>query len=86
MASDFGATTYPVAAKEYRRCEWCGTPIRKGEQHAKFTGRWEGEWQAWRMHADCLAENEDAISEGFEPYEGSRPPLHRRNRAWFLRK
>ena len=71
---DFGETTYPVAAKEHV-CEWCGGVISRGERHPHFIGKWEGEWQNWRMHADCyhVADENDALAEGFTPHENRRP-------------
>lgn len=43
-----------VAAKDHR-CEWCaGSPgILKGEEHLKFVGEYEGDFQSWRIHDDC---------------------------------
>jgi len=72
--TDFGETIFPVAAKNHR-CEWCGDIIAKGVNHAKFAGRWDGEWQNWRMHRECYsyADNNDALVDGFTPYEGERP-------------
>ena len=70
--TDFGDMRYPVGRKDHR-CEWCGETIAKGEKHAHFVGKWEGEFQNWRMHFDCLNFNEDDIAEGFTPFEGSRP-------------
>ena len=71
MGSDFGNTTHPVARKAYR-CEWCGEAIPKGEKHAHFAGQWQGEFQNWRMHSECLSANESEIAEGFMPHEGPR--------------
>lgn len=72
--SDFGDISYPVGRKDYR-CEWCGQPIPKGEKHGHFVGIFEGDFQDWRMHSECYYVNEDAISEGFTPYEGERPVI-----------
>lgn len=72
--SDFGNNREPVAAKDHR-CEWCGETIPKGEKHNQFTGRWEDEWQNWRMHSECYdsSTSSDEISEGFSPFENERP-------------
>ena len=35
-------------------CVWCHTRIVVGEEHQKFVGVWEGEFQNWRVHNDCL--------------------------------
>lgn len=71
--TDFGDTTHPVAAKEHR-CEWCGETILKGERHAHYVGKWDGEFQNWRMHGECYEDSEQCeINEGFMPYEHARP-------------
>lgn len=72
--SDFDETTYPVAAKEHR-CEWCGQMILQGEKHAHFVGKWDGEFQNWRMHLVCNADADEngEIQDGFMPYEHERP-------------
>jgi len=72
--SDFGETKYPTAAKEHR-CEWCGEPIVVGENHAHFAGKWDGEFQNWRMHRECYSSASDnhELEDGFMPYEHERP-------------
>lgn len=69
MSTDFGDTTFPTARKQHR-CEWCGEPIEAHARHVKFSGKWEGDFQSWRMHHECF-DVADA-SEGFTPYEHSR--------------
>lgn len=72
MSTDFGDNTFPTARKTYR-CEWCGELIKVGERHVKFSGKWEGEFQNWRMHSEChSATSKDDLSEGFTPYEHDR--------------
>lgn len=61
--SDFGDGRTVRARKEFT-CQWCHDPIRVGERHFRFTGKWQGEFQDWRMHSDC----EDAHQS--ETYEG----------------
>ena len=51
--SDFGAMKSPRAAKQHP-CTWCGEPILKGEIHKQYVGMYDGDWQNWRMHDDCL--------------------------------
>ena len=72
--SDFGDTTWPTARKAHR-CIWCGETILVGEKHAHYTGKWEGEFQDWRMHSECNADADTngEIQEGFMPYEHERP-------------
>lgn len=61
--SDFGDGRTVRARKEFT-CQWCHDPILVGERHFRFTGKWQGEFQDWRMHSDC----EDAHQS--ETYEG----------------
>lgn len=61
--SDFGEGKIVSARKAYT-CEWCANPIPVGERHFQFIGKWQGEFQNWRMHPDC----EDAHQR--ETYEG----------------
>ena len=64
--ADFGNTTHPVARKQYR-CEWCYGPIPCGEQHVQYKGVFDGSWQNWRMHEECLeSAYEDCGAQGFE--------------------
>jgi len=49
----FNNLTSPVARKEHR-CVHCWTPIVVGERHKKYAGIWEGDFQDWRVHTDCL--------------------------------
>jgi hypothetical protein len=49
----FGDGGHPVAKKTHP-CIWCNEPIVIGERHFKYVGEWEGEFQNWRMHSDCL--------------------------------
>jgi hypothetical protein len=84
MSTDFGDVTRPIAHKAHR-CIWCGEtivdetgvlkPLRV--RHVKFTGKWEGEFQNWRMHAECYsdANESDELLEGFSPYEHERPAV-----------
>ena len=74
--TDFGETIWPTAAKAHR-CEWCGETIPKGEKHAHFAGKWDGEFQDWRMHSECYTEGDanQEIQEGFTPYEHERPSI-----------
>jgi hypothetical protein len=76
--SEFGTYSHPVGRKDYR-CEWCGQPIPKGEQHAHYVGLWEGEFQNWRVHQECMEalqlDNQD--QDGFSPFENERPVVSR---------
>lgn len=35
------------------RCAWCPFPIEIGTTHLKFVGRWNNEFQNWRIHLEC---------------------------------
>lgn len=71
--SDFGDYLRPTARKTYY-CEWCGQTIPAGERHHQFKGKWEGEWQNWRMHDECQAAYEAEGAGEFYPGEQERPP------------
>ena len=74
MSADFGDIRYPTARKPHH-CHWCGERILVGERHPQFVGKWEGDFQNWRMHAECYdhAMANDELSDGFSPYEHERP-------------
>jgi hypothetical protein len=40
--------------KRVHRCVWCSEQIKIGETHHRFVGHWEGEFQDWRAHLECL--------------------------------
>lgn len=46
--------TYTIVKKpkKVHQCVWCYQPI-DGE-HQKFTGEYEGDFQNWRIHLDCV--------------------------------
>jgi hypothetical protein len=67
---------YPKANKEHK-CIWCGEGILKGEVHYQFKGKWEGEWQNWRMHKECI----DAANKTDELREGILECGHKRGLA-----
>lgn len=67
----------PKARKNYL-CIYCGELILKGETHSKASGKWEGEFQSWRMHNECLEQHdEENMRDGGDgviyEYEGTRP-------------
>ena len=71
--SDFGEYSWPKGRKEYR-CEWCGEKILKDEIHAHFVGKWEGEFQDWRVHRECEKDMHSIdLQDGFTPYGNERP-------------
>lgn len=72
----FNETFWPIAAKEHR-CEWCFEAILKAERHAHFVGKWEGEFQNWRMHEECYADavKSSEMQDGFTPGDHKRPTV-----------
>lgn len=61
--SDFGEGRTVRARKEFT-CGWCHDSIKVGEGHFRFTGKWQGEFQDWRMHSDCEDAHQNETSEG----------------------
>ena len=59
----FGVGEHPVA-KKVHRCIYCNDDIAIGERHFKYVGEWEGEFQNWRMHDDCLEAHERETFDG----------------------
>lgn len=65
--SNFGRGV-TVRARKNHFCEWCWSAILMGEEHYRFKGKWEGEFQDWRMHRDCRVAFEEE-SEGGEIHD-----------------
>lgn len=61
--SDLSNQKQVVGRKEYQ-CAGCLAPIPKGEKHWHYTGRWQGDWQDWRMHEECWDRHNELISLG----------------------
>lgn len=77
MSQDFQAPTRPVADKSYR-CIYCIDRIAPGTKHFKFVGIYQGDWQNWRMHLECIKAHEDNnYSSAYEDGEIC-PERHRR--------
>jgi hypothetical protein len=72
--TDFGHKFAPTARKDHR-CAWCGDKIHKGEVHYHYKGKWQGEFQNWRMHNDCYgyAYDNDYLFDGFDQFDNERP-------------
>jgi hypothetical protein len=69
---DFGEGKEIVARKQHR-CEWCLKPIERKEKHYHFKGKWDGDWQDWRMHLTCYADADSdpyTLVDGFTPGQG----------------
>lgn len=64
---------YPKARKDHK-CLWCGEMILKGEIHTQFKGLWQGDWQNWRMHNECIVPcgKDTDYDEGIEEYVHKR--------------
>lgn len=74
----FGDFCFPVARKRHR-CAWCGEWIEVGEKHSKYVGKFEGDFQSWRVHDECknyyehlTAIDDRLCDEGFRPGDHSR--------------
>ena len=70
---DFGEGKW-IVGRVRHRCEWCSGPIPKGESHYQSKGMYDGEWQNWRMHAECQADYDLNYGGGeFFPGDGTMP-------------
>lgn len=67
----FSSDRHPVARKRHG-CAWCHEWIDVGERHYHYTGKWEGEFQDWRMHEECADSHQSETYEG-EICEGPHP-------------
>jgi hypothetical protein len=70
--SDFGEGKW-VKTRRAHRCEWCGEGIDVGSRAYRYCGMYDGEWQNWGMHEECLDVYALNGYEEFSPYEGERP-------------
>ena len=71
--ADFGDSFVVIGRKEHR-CEWCGQMILKGERHHQYKGKWQDEWQNWRMHNECWDDHHTNYDpDGFSPFGNERP-------------
>lgn len=65
-----------VKGRKDHSCEWCNETITKGETHLYRAYRFEGDFNAGRMHLECEKAMDrspyDLVSEGFYPGECSR--------------
>lgn len=61
-----------VISRKIRQCAWCYQRIPTGDQHIHFVGKWEGEFQDWRMHVECFGVYSIDWGE-FMPGENERP-------------
>ena len=76
------SNTEPVARKQYR-CEWCGEWILVGEKHKKFTQIFEGDFQSWRAHPECVYMMDHLMSENdYLAEDGFQPQQHRRGKTY----
>lgn len=61
--TDFGVDRNPVAKKNHV-CEWCRTFVLIGERYYRYRGKWEGEFQDWAMHLDCVEAHQKETDDG----------------------
>ena len=64
-----------VKLRKDKRCSWCGQVMKKGEVVYHFKGRWDGDWQNWKMHNECeqVYRNDEYCEEGFSLFNNTRP-------------
>lgn len=65
--ADFGHETHPVADRSHR-CQHCIERIAPGTKHMRYVGVWQGDWQDWRMHEECLIAS-DHSRENMDSYD-----------------
>jgi hypothetical protein len=63
--SDFGRETCVTGRKDYS-CEYCGETIPKGARQLYYSGRWENQFFAGRMHPECADAWRDLDGEPFD--------------------
>jgi hypothetical protein len=75
---NFG-TEKQVKLRKTVRCAWCGQDMMKGKTVYQFKGRWNGDWQNWKMHNECrdVYYDDDCFDEGFSLYDNERPKITR---------
>lgn len=66
--SDVGTYRQTIARKAYR-CKGCFGPIGVKERHWHFHGKYMGEWQNIRLHAECM----EAVGDEEGWFAGSFP-------------
>lgn len=61
-------------AKKQHRCVWCGEPIERGEKYHYCVYRFDGVFNADKIHPECLVswQKSDDIGDGFEAYQQIR--------------
>lgn len=70
--SDFGESKR-VMSFQQRRCDYCYGPIPEREKHWSWKGRFDGEWQSWRMHDECMTDYSDHGDGEFFPGDAPWP-------------
>ena len=53
------------------QCAWCKGKITTQQQHLQYTGMFQGDFQDWRVHEECI----DALEKS-DPSEGICPEPH----------
>jgi hypothetical protein len=70
--SDFGEGK-TVKTRKPHRCAWCYEKIEVGEDAYRYKGMFEGDWQNWHMHPECIKAFRQSGEEYFLPGENERP-------------
>ena len=60
-------------ARKTHACEYCGGPIPQGENYYRFVGVWDGNFQNWAMHHECIEAFSDTFEDEFVTGEGEMP-------------
>jgi hypothetical protein len=76
MPADFYGENIVCCGRKPYSCAWCGQRIEKGDTHRRYSVRWDGEFQCWRMHLECyeaMCADDDCVYDGFAIGENERP-------------
>lgn len=63
------STSTPISRKD-RQCVWCPEKIVAGERHVLEVGKFDGDFQSNRYHAECRVASERYFKDGYDNWSG----------------